>query len=147
MISSIKFPYKLFLLGKTIYHKCPLQFSHSQISQLFDEHLLNACNINYVMAYYIRYMKMYNISTAWKGLPYQVYYKIYHTKIHEKAYHTRYITRSTIPKCMKRSTMTGILHYAMVVCRSHDTARSLAHGVFISRPTSKSRPTGKIQTH
>ncbi len=32
-------------------------------------------------------------------------------------------------------------HYAMVVCRSHVTARSLAHGVFISRPTSK------IQTH
>ncbi len=31
--------------------------------------------------------------------------------------------------------------YAMVVCRSHDTAGSLAHGVFISRPT------GKIQTH
>ncbi len=41
--------------------------------------------------------------------------------------------------------------YAMVVCRSHDTAGSLAHGVFISRPTgnpdplAKSRPTGKIQ--
>ncbi len=41
----------------------------------------------------------------------------------------------------------------MVVCRSHDTVGSLAHGVFISRPTgnpdplAKSRPTGKIQTH
>ncbi len=35
----------------------------------------------------------------------------------------------------------------MVVCRSHDTAGSLDHGVFISRPTRKSRPTGKIQTH
>ncbi len=41
----------------------------------------------------------------------------------------------------------------MAVCRSHDTAGSLAHGVFISRPTgnpdplAKSRPTGKIQTH
>ncbi len=31
--------------------------------------------------------------------------------------------------------------YAMVVCRSHDTAGSLANGVFMSRPT------GKIQTH
>ncbi len=29
----------------------------------------------------------------------------------------------------------------MVVCRLHDTAGSLAHGVFISRPT------GEIQTH
>ncbi len=44
-------------------------------------------------------------------------------------------------------------HYAMVVCRSHDTVGSLAHGVFISKPTgnpdplAKSRPTGKIQTH
>ncbi len=37
--------------------------------------------------------------------------------------------------------------YAMVVCRSHDTAGSMAHGVFISRPTGKSRTTGKIQTH
>ncbi len=43
--------------------------------------------------------------------------------------------------------------YAMVVCRSHDTAGSLAHGVFIFKPTgnpdplAKSRPTGKIQTH
>ncbi len=43
--------------------------------------------------------------------------------------------------------------YAMVVCRLHDTAGSLAHGGFISRPTGnpdpliKSRPTGKIQTH
>ncbi len=41
-------------------------------------------------------------------------------------------------------------NYAMVVCRSHDTAGSLAHGVIISRPTgnpdqlAKSRPTGKI---
>ncbi len=47
----------------------------------------------------------------------------------------------------------------MVVYRSHDTAGSLAHGVFISRPTGnmthwqnpdplgKSRRTGKIQTH
>ncbi len=48
----------------------------------------------------------------------------------------------------------------MVVCRSHDTVGSLAHGVFISRPTgkiqthwqnpdqlTKYRPTGKIQTH
>ncbi len=50
--------------------------------------------------------------------------------------------------------ITGVLHiYAMVVCRSHDTAGSLAHGVFISRRTSnldplaKSRPTDKIQTH
>ncbi len=43
--------------------------------------------------------------------------------------------------------------YAMVVCRSYDTGWSLAHGVFISRPTgnpdplAKSRPTCKIQTH
>ncbi len=41
----------------------------------------------------------------------------------------------------------------MVVCRSHDRAGSLAHGVFISRPTCnpdqlpKSRPSSKIQTH
>ncbi len=41
----------------------------------------------------------------------------------------------------------------MVVCRLHDTAGSLAHVVFISRPTgnpdplAKSRPTCKIQTH
>ncbi len=41
-----------------------------------------------------------------------------------------------------------LCHYAMVVCRLHDTAGSLAHGVFISRPTGnpdplvKSRPTG-----
>ncbi len=47
----------------------------------------------------------------------------------------------------------GLLLYAMVMCRLHDTAGSLAHGVFISRPTgnpdplAKSRPTGKIQTH
>ncbi len=40
-----------------------------------------------------------------------------------------------------------------VVCKSHDTAGSLAHGVFISTPNgnpdplAKSRPTGKIQTH
>ncbi len=46
-----------------------------------------------------------------------------------------------------------IIDYAMVVYRSHDIARSLAHGVFISRPTgnpdpqAKSRPTGKIQTY
>ncbi len=33
------------------------------------------------------------------------------------------------------------MHYAMVVCRLHDTVGSLAHGVFISRPT------GKIQAH
>ncbi len=52
------------------------------------------------------------------------------------------------------------MHYAMVVCRLHDTAGSLDHGVFISRPTgkiqahcqnpdplAKSRTTGKIQTH
>ncbi len=44
-------------------------------------------------------------------------------------------------------------YYAMVVCRSHDTAGSLVHGVFISKPIgnsdplAKSRPTGKIQTH
>ncbi len=44
--------------------------------------------------------------------------------------------------------------YAMVVCRSHDTAGILAHGVFISRPTGKNPdplskyvPTGKIQIH
>ncbi len=48
----------------------------------------------------------------------------------------------------------GVLHiYDMFVCRSHDTARSLAHPVFISKPTdntyplAKSRPTVKIQTH
>ncbi len=41
----------------------------------------------------------------------------------------------------------------MVVCRLHDTAGSLAHWVFVSRPTgnrdplAKSRPTGKIQTY
>ncbi len=41
-----------------------------------------------------------------------------------------------------RDLKVGIFsHYAMVVCRSHDTVGSLAHGVFISRPT------GKIQTH
>ncbi len=45
------------------------------------------------------------------------------------------------------------MFYAMVVCRLHDTAGSLAHGVFISRttcnpdPLAKSRPTVKIQTH
>ncbi len=44
-------------------------------------------------------------------------------------------------------------YYAMVVCRSYDTAGSLAHGVFISRPTgnpdplAKSRPTDKVQIH
>ncbi len=43
--------------------------------------------------------------------------------------------------------VTGAQNYAMVVCRSHDTAWSLAHGVFISRPTGKSRRTDKIQTH
>ncbi len=43
--------------------------------------------------------------------------------------------------------------YAMVMCRSHDPAGSLVHGVIISKPTgnpdplAKSRPTSKIQTH
>ncbi len=39
------------------------------------------------------------------------------------------------------SVPRGHVHYAMVVCRSHGTAGSLAHGVIISRPP------GKIQTH
>ncbi len=55
--------------------------------------------------------------------------------------------------------LSKLIIYAMVVCRSHDTAGSLANGVFISRPTSKIqtnwqnldplakyRHTGKIQT-
>ncbi len=37
--------------------------------------------------------------------------------------------------------LTDMASYAMVVCRLHDAAESLAHGVFISRPS------GKIQTH
>ncbi len=51
------------------------------------------------------------------------------------------------------SPLGHISIYAMVVCRLHDTAGSLANGVFISRPTgnpdplAKSRPTGKIKTH
>ncbi len=65
--------------------------------------------------------------------------------------------------CSPRTDQTltlFLLYYAMFVCRSHDTAGSLAHGVFISRPTDKiqtqwqnpdppvkSRPTSKIQTH
>ncbi len=56
---------------------------------------------------------------------------------------------------MNRLTMGQFskVFYAMVVYRSHDKAGSLAHGVFISRPTGnpdpleKSIPTGKIQTH
>ncbi len=37
--------------------------------------------------------------------------------------------------------------YVMVVCRSHDTAGSLAHGVFISRPTGKTHWLGHKVVH
>ncbi len=69
------------------------------------------------------------------------------------------ITSSALPMSMPRIAICFYVQnrmyvqYAMVVYRSHDTARSLAHGVFISRstgnpdPLAKSRPTGKIQIH
>ncbi len=45
--------------------------------------------------------------------------------------------------------MQGGIHYAMVVCRLHDTAGSLVWpmGFSYPDPLAKSRPTGKIQTH
>ncbi len=61
------------------------------------------------------------------------------------------------PHCMvvTRTTLwdMGTFFYTMVVCRSHDTAGSLDHGVSYPDPQAnpdplaKSRPTDKIQTH
>ncbi len=42
---------------------------------------------------------------------------------------------------LPRKLPNGSIHYDMGVCGSHDAAGSLAHDVFISRPT------GKVQTH
>ncbi len=48
---------------------------------------------------------------------------------------------------LPRKLATVSIHYAMAVCRSHDTAESLAHGSSYPDPLAKSRPSGKIQTH
>ncbi len=69
-----------------------------------------------------------------------------------KHYGYRQTDTSSIIQC---KVMKDFLHlYAMVLCRSHDTAGSLAHRFFYihthwqnADPLAKSRPTGKIQTH
>ncbi len=148
---------------------------HRFINQMVVLHF-NKCHIgSYTLSYILKnkdtltwwLIKCYSSQTFWNVILMVIHHFIPFSAIKVKndtvIYHgSSKLTSRNCFTCVHHnpSNQWGIHNYAMVVCRSHDTAGSLAHGVFISRPTHKlqshlqnpdllvkSRSTCKIQTY